>query len=249
MAADFALAFGSLLYSDIPGLTLSGVTRPLSMRIRSADTPARDGGYTAGGKRAPARFSLRGTLTATDADDLRDRYDTLMAAHIRQGIAKFYRHSDRFRYAEFESEGKAEDSAEDGFNYDLDISFFCADPYEYAETASTQTGLAAGGTVTTAGEDYALPALTLVVGSTGSGGTITIANTTTGESVTLTPSATGTYIIDSYDETVTKGGADKRAEVGPGSFLRLAPGVNVLTVTEGGGATTTSLSATWRDRW
>jgi phage-related protein len=245
MSADFEIAFGSYDYGAISGLTVQKLTDGLEVKQRIADTPGRHGNYTAGGLIAPRRFSLSGLLVGTSATDLRDKWEAFRAAHAPGVPAQFYQHSDRYVWAEVEGIGKAEFNELARVHLEWDVDFFCSDPFAYAHTPGAQTGLAAGGTVSPGGTAYALPLWTIVVGTIG---TITIENETTGQEMVFVPTQTGTYLIDSRLETITRSGVDKSAEMN-GEFLRCNVGANTLTVNVSGGAVVTSLRADWNDRY
>lgn len=245
MAVDFAIQFGSYVYAT-EGVTVEKVSDPLAVRTRMAATPGRSGAYSAGGLLDTRKFTLEGLIAAADRDDLRDAWDGFRAAHLPGAPAAFYLSSDRYRLAEVVGIGKAEWDGMAGAYLRLSVEFAATEPYDYAATATSTTGLASGGTVTAAGEVATRRVTwTLVVGTAG---TITIENTTTGEQMVLTVATTGTYVVDVAAETVTKSGVDM-GDTFAGAFAGLAVGANTIAVSTSGGAVVTTLSCSHRDAW
>lgn len=259
MAADWDAQFGTsasyYVYATACGMHLRRIGRPLIARLRTADTPGMNRGYSAGGLLSPATFSIEGIIKGTSATNYRDRTDTFLAAHApgrtdtAGNLRKFYPHSDRFRYAEVRAVNKLDDESTHRFWGDFDVEFYSADPLLYAETATSTSSLAAGGTITNSGQAATRHVtLTLAVGSIGTNGTIILTNTTTGEVMTITPDATGTFTIDCYAETVSRSSAYRPATFS-GEWISLNPGANTLTVSTTGSASVSSLSCSHRNAW
>lgn len=259
MAADWAAKFGTSVsyytYSTACGMNLRSISRPLTARLRTADTPGMNRVYTAGGLLAPATFSIEGLIVGTSASNYRDRTDTFLAAHSpgrtdsAGNLRKFYPHADRFRYAEVRAVNKLEDDSTHRYYNEFAVEFYCADPLLYAETATSTSSLSGGGTITNSGQAATRHVtLTLAVGSIGTNGTIILTNTTTGEVMTITPDATGTFTIDCYAETISRSSAYRPATFS-GEWLSLAPGSNTLTVSTTGSASVSSLSCSHRNAW
>lgn len=246
--ADFRFKFNGVLYSSIDGLFVQNLEFPTPVKQRIADTPSRHGGYSQGALYAPRHFSLDGLLKAESAAILRQRTEALMLMH-GPGIHRFYVHSDRFINAEFFGESKIKYGMLSGAWINWGIDFHAADPFLYADAASTKSGLNAGGTVESNGTEPTYPTVTLTVGSTGTNGTIIVTNTTTGETFTLKPSATGVYVFDPEAETVTKSSVDVTPDMIAGVFLSVNPGSNTITVSTTASATCTALQFDWRDRF
>jgi phage-related protein len=248
MAADFDVSFDGYTYADVTGLTVRRLDDGMAVRSRMATPINHQGQFTAGGLLDARKFSLSGLLKGTSADDLRQKWDAFRQAHRPRSPSKFYLHSDRYRWAEVAGIGKVEMGETAKAWLEWSVEFVAADPYDYAETATSTTGLSGGGTVTTAGDSTSLPIFTMVVSSIGTDGTITIGNSTTGESFVLAPCATGTVTIDSRLQTVVRSSVDVTHEMN-GQFLTLAPGANTITVSTSGGASISSLSSSAADRW
>lgn len=243
------MTYDSTALATITGLKVEEISDSVAVKVRESATPARDGSYSAGGLAGPRRFTMRCVLSASTADSLRTTFRTV-AALFRPGSArKFYKHSDEYVWAEPEGITEIKYGAMQRAWMRFQVGFFCADPYIYSNSETTQASLAAGGTINNGGSVSALPTFTLVIDDIGSDGTVTLENETTGESFTITPAGTGTYIINTRDETITKSSADMTTEVSIDSrFLTLAAGSNTLTVSTTGGLSVDTLDVAYRQR-
>lgn len=245
-------SFGSYIYGTVSGLSIQQMTDDMAVRQRTAETPGRDGDYSADGLLSARRFTMSGILQASTADALDTAWLAFRAAH-RPGAAKVLAvAADRYRIAKPDGITKVVLDSMSGTWLKWDVAFYCSDPFDYSPTETTVTGLEAGGTVTNDGSETTLPVLTLVVSDDGPGGSITVANVSTSQSFVLTPSAPGTYEIDSGGtagfESITVSDVDMSGEM-TGDFLALAAGANLLTVTLADGATVSALSCVFRARW
>lgn len=248
MSADNQMSYGAYTYSSVAGLTIQRLTDPMAVRPRTAETPGKDGAYSAGGLLGSRRFSMRGLMQGTSADNLRTIWRAFRAAHKPGAARTFYRHSDEYINAEVVGISEAEFNEMGRVHIRFEVDFLAVDPFAYKSTTDSQTGLAAGGTATNNGTAYVMPSLALDISSIGTSGTVTITNTTTGQALTLTPAATGVNTIDCGAETVVRGGVDKTTELSTASeFMRLDPGANTITVSTTGGLTVSTLAFTWRE--
>lgn len=248
MAADWESAFEDYVYATACGMRLAKITRPVAVKMRTADTPGMNRGYSAGGLLAPVTFAIEGMILGSSSTNLRDRVDNFIAAHAPGTGKRFFPHSDRYRNAEVRGIGEILDDAPIRYYTKFSVEFYSADPLLYATTATSTTGLAGGGTVTNAGNAFTSPTLTVAVSSIGTDGTVTIGNTTTGQSLVLTPDATGTFTIDCAAETVSRSSVYRPA-THSGDWLRLDPGANTITVGLAGSATISALSFSHRGAW
>lgn len=249
MAADFAFAFGSYTYGSISGLTITRYTEERANDLQMARAPGMWRAYVASSLPATRRFTLEGIIVSDTATNLRTAWDAFLAAHGPGAVAYFYPHSDRYRIAQVESITKAEfTGGRQTTQIDFAVNFVAGDPLTYSTTTTTTSSLASGGTVTNGGGAPTWPTFTMVVSSIGSSGYINITNSTTGHMIQIVPSATGTYTINMYAQTVTRGGTDAIANMNS-EFWSLAAGANTIAVALYNSATISSLSCAHNDAW
>lgn len=233
----YRLRFGSF---DFPGtIRPNGTDAPVD--LGEQERPRGDGSVTQPGRRKSRSVTLRGSITATSADNLQAVYDGMRAAcSIGVKGALWFGRDDRYANAQVES---WTDDTEDGMLYgvvvNIQVGFRLADPWWYATSATTATLTTSGGTVTPGGNGPAAPAWSITIG-TGGTGTVTLTNSTTGEAATLT----GTFIsgdiivIDRANYTVSINGVAAFGLLG-GRIPTLAAGANTIAAS----ATTVTISA------
>lgn len=246
--ASFAPKFGSYEYASEAGIYVEKVTRPTAVKTRQADTPGLHGGYSAGGLLAPRQFNISGLIVGTSDEDTRDKVEAFAGAHPPGPIRTFYFYSDRYINAEVSAISNTEFGALANISIPFDVEFTAVDPFFYDVDTNTQLDLDEGGTVTAGGTAPAAPLWTLVIGSLGTDGTLTLTNTTTGEALVLAPTTTGTYLIDSRLQTITRSGSDVSEQMN-GLYPTLAMGDNDITVETTGGLAVSSLAVSWQNRY
>jgi hypothetical protein len=251
-ATYFKLQFGDYLYHDGAN-NFTSVSEGQPARLRQATRPATDGAYTAGGLLAARKLVVRGFVAATDPTDdsaVRAAWDAFKAAHAPGPPRRLFIDDNRYINAEVDN---VSDSEWEGLpQRTYEVAFFCADPYWYAaeegEASISSADLADGAnTVTTAGTATSLPAISIDVSSFTAGATVTVTDGD-GNAATLTPTATGTYLVDSVAEDVTRSGSSVIAEWS-GVFLVLKAGDNAWTLTTTGTIALGDVSVAWQDRW
>jgi len=218
--------FGTYDYDD-HGITVLSAPNQVGARLRVADTPGRDGGYSQGGLLAPRRLSLSGILQPSDLNDLDTEWDSFLQAHAPGQILPLYvGKDDRYLLAEVESVQDVDaENVVDAIPFE--VGFYCADPYWYADTVTDVTLPDDSHVVAVStGTARALPLFTFGLTTSG-GGTFEVENGDTGESLVLTVGASGTYTIDSRTETVLKDGV-RLTEGYTGVFPTLRIGNNTI---------------------
>lgn len=238
-------AFGSYEY---PQSVVTLAPTELSSKLRLADAPGVDGGYTQGGKRGIRSLTLSGTLIAEGADDIRDLWDDFLAAHA-PGLpqALYVGRDDRYLLAEVASVKEPDNLVG---AVDWEVGFSCADPFWYAADPTTDTVVGGSDTLTTAGNARTWPTITVELSAAGTTGTLAL--TCGGKTLTLACSATYlTMVVDMKRGLVTNGAGVDITHLATGKFWDLAPGANAVTRVLAGAVapTVTSISATWSDRW
>ncbi len=243
MTTFFAKTFGGYSYGD----NVATLETQLTFRTQTSTPPGKGGRYSSGALFDVLYLTLAGMIVAADTTDpasLRSACDAFLAAHI-PGVGRMLAiDDDRYCNAEVSSDIKFD--AWGGLpwkQYSLTLAAYDDPPWFSA--ATTTAALANGAnTVTTAGTGPADPVVTFVVSAGGSPVTVTDGD---GNVFGFTPDAAGTFIADTFQETLTAGGADKTALLSlPGQFLRLKAGANTWTRA---GSNITSASVTWQDRW
>ena len=233
----YRLRFGSY---DFPGtMRPNGGDAPVD--LAEQERPRADGSITQTGRRKSRSITLRGSITAGDADALQVIYDAMRAACSIGTVASlWFGRDDRYAKAQVES---WTDDTEDGMFYgvvvNISIAFRLADPWWYATAATTTALTTTGGTVTPGGNGPASPAWTVTIG-TGGTGTVTLTNSTTGETATLSGTFAGgdVIVIDRAAYTVTLNGVAAFGLLG-GRIPSLAAGANTIAAS----ASTVTISA------
>lgn len=250
MAADYALKFGSFALNSTNGVWVSDLQDEMPVKPRMAETPGRDGAYTAGGLLNKRRIVVQGLIRGSSADDLRSKLEAFRAAMRPGAPAALYLHSDRILYAEVTGVSDFKFGQTARIHVPFQVEWTAVDPYVYAVTPDSADGLEAGGTVTAGGTGYALPTITVEVSDIGTNGYVVLSNDTINESLALIPAEAGEIVVDCRLETVTRNDVDVSAEMSAYSkFLRLAPGANSLTVYLANGAAVSAISMTWQARY
>ncbi len=238
-------SYGGYVYSGSTDYT--DLEETIGYRQRISKSLQKDGAFSAGSLHDPRRVSLTGILQpaggATDLADMRAARDAFAAAHAAGSARPLYIDSDRYLNAEVESLtlGKW-----NGLAYlPFDVTFLCFDVYFYS-SASSLVSLTPNGTaaVATGGTATVLPIFTLAVSSPG---LITLTNGA-GDACTIAPTAAGTFVLDSTQESLTLAGADSMG-LFSGVFLTLAAGTDQVTITPSGGAALSSATVGFQSRF
>lgn len=203
--------------------------------------------------RATGRIGLN---TWQTRDDLRAAEDAFQSAHLPLGLAvsyqKLYRDTDRY----IQAETARLTWGDTGLLWkDFTVEWVCPDPFWYAtaaEATDTWAAPATGGTrtITNGGSVFTHPIFTITMNS---GGTLALSLTNTSiadhRSFSLNGTVGGGDVIgvDCDAQTVTLNGSNKMSFLS-GSFFRLAPGANVLTLSLSG-PTLTSILTNFTKRW
>lgn len=231
--------------------TLPGIIQfmgdEVSLRPRVAETAGRDGIVSQGALLGPKRVAIRGIVRASSVATMESAWQALKSGLGRTRQPLILPTNTDIRYqAELESLTRSTDPRAWAFSYEA--GFLVPAGVAEAVSATSVTGLTSGANTISApaGDEAALPAITLVVSVVG---TITL-TASAGQTFVIAPTTTGTYIIDSEAETITKSGADASSAWTSGAFPTLTPGAsNTLTIGLAGGATLTSASLTYRARY
>jgi len=251
MTTMFAKTLGPYAFKS----QIATVEEELTIREQTVTIAGKGGRFVGDSLFDGLILTLTGMVLATDIpggnpdDDgtsIRAAYDLVKGALMRSGVLPLSIDSDR--YANVRLGGSVKASAWGGLP-DKEYSVILVsreDPPWFSETATALGPFNGSGAVPTVGNGPADPAITLNVTAAPPGGLLTVADTT-GQRFTIAPTQAGPYIVDSYLETVTAGGADRMATF-DGDFLRLLAGANNLTLTASGGAAAT-WSIAWKDRW
>ncbi len=248
MTTFFAKSLGPYSFAD----QIATVEEELTFREQTATIAGRGGRFAGDSLFDGLILTVSGLVLATDIaggdpnnpGDTRTAWDRLKGALIRAGSLPLFIDSDR--YANVRLGGSVKASAWGGLP-SRDHAFILVsreDPPWWGNSTTTQGPYGGAGAVTTAGNGPADPTFSLTV--TASGGSLELYDGA-GQACFLSPDATGTYLIDTFHETVTLGGMDKMFCF-DGDFVRLLPGANALTLTPSGGAAAT-WSVAWQDRW
>ncbi len=223
----------------------------LGYRIPTADAFA-DGEYSVPGTAEPRVIGIGGLLQAPDADTLQAYWDTLNAGVVGGVVGKLYKNADRYLTCQLSAVQRGRD---DGLEYtDWQMLFRASDPMYQSTTLFTQALASGGGStaITPGGTRRAIPGITLVVSAAPVGSTITVTSFLGGlatDSFMLAPTATGTVQVDCANGLCSRGGVDCTGEFS-GSFLSgIGPGPGSISLTLAGGATLSSASAIYRQRF
>jgi len=250
----FAKSYGAYVYDDMRD-GLESVDEEIGHRQRMTKAFARDGAFADDSLFDPRRVTFAGTLTgaagAQDAASLRAAWDGFRAAHAAGPTRKLRIDSDRYLNARVET---VTDKF-DGLMHEMTLSFMAFDPFWYGDQQNSLPLTVNGNTiVSTAGTAYSWPVFSFVVSAAPAGGLITLANAQD-TLFSFAPPAAGTYMVDCGSEAITDGsGADQFAYM-TGDLPILVAGIgiygapNTLTLTATGGATLSSASVSWQDRW
>jgi hypothetical protein len=215
-------------------------------------TPAGKGGrYSAGSLFVCLHLQVEGNVVGSDTTDpatTRSAWDNI-AALFAPGLAKqLFIDSDRYCNAEPTSFAEAKAwNAQTARYYSATLTAN-DDPPWFSTTTTSQTLATSGATTFSAlGTGPADPVITLVVSAAPAGSLITITDAS-GNECAISPDSTGTFILDSYADTILKSGVDKYALL-TGELLRLLAGSNTLTISLSGGATLSAASLTYQARY
>lgn len=233
----YRLRFGTI---DFPAtMRPDGGASPVD--LAEQERPRGDGSITQTGRRKSRTVTLRGAITAADADTLQGIFDDMRAAcSIGVKGALWFGRDDRFANAQVET---WTDDTQDGLLWgvvcNIAIGFRIADPYWYATSPTTTALTTAGGTITPGANAPAAPVWSITIG-TGGTGTITLTNSTTGEAATITGTFTAAdvIVIDRAAYTVSLNGVPTFGLLN-GRIPTLAADLNVISAS----ATTVTISA------
>lgn len=132
--------FNGYAYVGISDM-FSRLTDGIGARLRVADPPGVDGGFTAGGLVAPRKLSVKGMMTIaasgvvqTDAATFRALRDNWNLVHAPGLPAPFFVDDDRYLNAEVESNSFPE-WVKGLTNINYEVALHAADPYWYAANA------------------------------------------------------------------------------------------------------------------
>jgi hypothetical protein len=241
--------YGSYTYSKC---VIEEHPEEIVARLRTAETPGRDGGMTQGGVLGMRRVTLSGILIPLPADDLEALWDAFKAAHApglpRQLVVGV---ADRYVLAEVESAHDV-NAANYPSSRPFEVTFLVANPPLWlASTADTTPLGTTGDDVILGGTAPVPPQISVVMDSFPLASTLVLTNTETGEALALEgDGATLEFLIDCDTKQITDpGGADRTGLWSAGRFWRLAPGTSTLTVSAAGGAVVDSVEITVRERW
>lgn len=246
MTTYFSKSYGAYAYNDMRD-GLGKLKNTLGYRHRQSKSLSRDGAFAVNSLQDPRRLSFEGILTgagnAQDAASLRAAADAFAAAHAAGQARPLSIDSDRYINAQVET-------FEDDFNglsHQYTLTFWCFDPYWYAQVSTLQA-LTVGGSVivTPTGAVKSLPVFTLIAG--GAGGLVTVANAQDA-SFSFSPPAPGTFTLDCLQESLTDSNGIDQIAGFTGDFPALLAQANTLTVTTSGGAQISSVTCGWQDRW
>lgn len=222
----------------------------LDSRIATANAGAGDGDFDEEGRDDARIISLAGKFSGdcTTADpyaDARGKYDQLGRALLRGQRGKLWRYSDRYYKCQIKS--RKLDEPDNGLDWKpWSATFRAADPYLWGANLVGPTALpTANGTfaIDTACSATCLPIFRINLTHAG---TVTLSHA--GQTLILTTTTTGLYIIDC--EAARAGGpmGDATVFVG-GEWMELYPSATTLDVAYSGGATVSSITVEYYQRW
>ena len=231
---------------DFP-VGFSVASNPSNSILEVTQRPYSDGAIVGTPRLSEKVITIRGTLFATTASDMRTQMDALLAA-VNSGRQKLYLWDDRYIYATKRSFSTNYDPSSFDRYCDVAIDFVCDTALFEAETVSTDTWATpadnATRSITNAGGVFAMPTFAITFTGTSGGVGLAIGSDLFVFSATVT--AGSTLIVDCAAKTVMIGTTDKMSGF-TGVFPSLAPGANTLTRT--GTSAITSIVTTWRNRW
>ena len=225
----------------------SVASNPSNSILEVTQRPYADGAIVGTPLLSEKIITIRGTLFATTASDMRTQMDALLAA-VNSGRQKLYLWDDRYIYATKRSFSTNYDPSSFDRYCDVAIDFVCDVGLFEAETVSTDTWATpannATRSITNAGGAFAMP--TFAITFTGTSGVVGLAIGSDSFVFSATVTAGSTLIVDCAAKTVLIGTTDKMSGF-TGVFPSLALGANTLTRT--GTSAITSIVTTWRNRW
>ena len=254
----FLLQFGSYVFPD----GFSPMSQDSPRDVAEQERPRAAGALTQSARPQARRLTVEGSAMGFGGGvtAIQSAVDAIRGACEGSGDVQplFFGRSDR--YVNAQCVGVSESYQEGsgswfGASHKLLLSFVAGDPYFYATTPTTATGLtAAGGTVTPVGNASAFATWTITV-SAGATGPILLTNTTSGQVATLGASATawanGDVVVLTRTGTVytvTRNGVSA-----PGLLAGLIPtlsvGANVVTLAGPAGMTLAALGCGYTARW
>ncbi|BDI27982.1 hypothetical protein CCAX7_000330 [Capsulimonas corticalis] len=225
------------------GYTFPGTMRPAGGEapadLAEQERPRADGSSTQIARQKSRILTIRGEITAADADSLNVIYEAMRAACAPGQVAALY-HGRDDRYVMAQAEGWTTDYS-DGMLYGvvtaIAITFRAKDPAWFDATATTPTLSSAGGTIVNAGTAPSKPVWTITIG-TGGTGSVTLTNSTTGETATIIGTFTSgdVIVIDRAAYTVKLNGVanfglltGRIPEIGVGSNT-IAPSASTVSI-------------------
>jgi hypothetical protein len=223
----YKLAFGTLVFPS----TLRPNEGPTEWDLGEQERPRADGSVVQPARKRSRLLSIRGEVTAPDADTLYTTLETIRGACSQGTQPLWYGRDDRVINAQCE---RYTEDYEDGRLYGLMASvaleFRAPDPY-FSALAPTLAALTpSGGTVVNPGDATALPAVTLILGGAGAG-VVTLANATTGQSCAHSGTfASGDVIVLTRDGYGVALNGVAAFGLFAGVMPVLASGANALTV-------------------
>ncbi|MHB0913992.1 MAG: phage distal tail protein [Armatimonadota bacterium] len=244
--ATYTLKLGTYTFPS----TFHPSSVPGNSRVATEQIPRGDGVRVGAQYAAEKNISVRGMLRADSPTSLRTAMDSLLAA-VNGGRQKLYLWDDRFIWAT--KVGLTTDYDETSFKRYcfVSVEFLCDSPFWEAETESTDTWSSPSGThnITVGGNAYTKPDIEITFSTAG---TVNLELSIGSLNFTLEGSvgAGETIVVDCGDETVELATFDfDYMSMFDLSFVKLVPGVNVLSLTDGGTATISKIVVRWRNRW
>jgi len=217
-----------------------------------ASVPAGKGGrYSAGSLFVCLHLAFEGVVVGSDTTDpgtTRSAWDTIAALFAPGGAKQLYVDSDRYCNAEPTSFAEAKAWNAQAARYFSATLTANDDPPWWSITTTSQTLATSGATTfSVLGSGKADPIISLTVSAAPANSLITITDAA-GNSCAIAPDGTGTFVLDTFADTVIKSSVDKYALL-TGELLRLTAGSNTLTITLSGGATLSAASLTYQARY
>jgi hypothetical protein len=244
----FVKTYGSYSFGDTGNW--AKVQFQPNYRSRTAERPNRGGMFSAGTLFSELSLTIMGQIVpaSNTLQARRDAYDALQAVFAPGGSQQLKIDSDRYINAEPRSFAMSEPDNSFSLIKWAGTLVSYEDP-PWWDAVATTAGLTVAGSpnaLTVAGTGPAAPVISIVVTAAPVNSTITILDQY-GNSMVISPDAAGTFIIDSYAETITKSGVDKSNRC-TGQFPMLVNGSSSLTITLAGGATASGASLSYHAR-
>lgn len=257
MALTYTFVYNGYTY----GANLRLIHDSPMWKAPTADTPGVDFTFTERGRLESRRLEIEGLLSAADPESLRTAKDAFKAAHGSFTPAAFTLWTDRYCWGLLD--GPLQDVLDNHRWWQWEAALFCGDGFLYSTTESSQAlTVGAPTTVTAGGSAYATPYIEFTLSAAPSGGQVTITNATTSEQFichsTLTglhtlycgPNCTNDYAVNFARKDrlwhATEGQATRYMD---GVNPRLKVGANSITIAATGGATVSSATVKWRNRY